>query len=74
MDKDVFMTPEEAYLFAKNNPGCDIEKYQEIACQNHGWAYNFSINIPEADIEYCYKYCNSNHRTQVQKFILLDDF
>lgn len=47
------MTPHEAYEFVKNNPDCDIEKYQEIALQDPEAAYLFAANIPGADINAC---------------------
>ena len=45
--------PKWAYYFAKNIPGVDIEKCQEVACKDPVYAYMFARDIPGAYIEKC---------------------
>ena len=51
------MSPNEAYITAKNNPNADIKKYQEVACGDPYYAYHFAKVIPGADIEKCLNAC-----------------
>lgn len=61
-------------IFAMDEPRANIEYCQRIICRNSFGASLFIRNIPESDIEYCYKYCNSGDKAKARGLILSDGF
>ena len=51
--EEALRKPYWAFRFAREVPGADIRKCEEVVCKNPRYAYYFALYIPGADIRRC---------------------